>query len=210
VPNGSLQIENGAQITTTAGQRTFDGPETLAVFGLTDSTELRFTFPDFNYPAPGSGLGDLTLGIKQQVLHTGSGFDGSLIVFLTLPTGANAESSHGYDPGLQLPWSQKISENWTTAGMLSLYWPTETGRRNLTGESTFLFDRQITGHWDAFVEYVGDFSQRGGPRHLLHFGTAYRLTSLQQVDVHVGAGLSRAAIDHFMGVGYSFRFQVRK
>jgi len=210
VPSGSVQVENGVQITTAVGQRTFDGPESLVAFGLTDSTELRFTVPDYNYSALASGFGDLALGLKQQIGHTASGFDASLIVFLTFPTGANAESSHGYDPGLQLPWSQKISQKWTAAGMLSLYWLTEGGTRNLTGESTFLFDRQITGPWDVFVEYAGDFSERGGPRHLLHFGSAYKLTPLQQLDVHVGAGLSRAAVDHFIGVGYSFRFQARK
>jgi hypothetical protein len=50
----------------------------------------------------------------------------------------------------------------------------------------------------------------GGPRHLLHFGTAYKLGQNQQIDFHVGAGLSRAAVNHFIGVGYSFGFQARK
>jgi hypothetical protein len=171
---------------------------------------LRLTVPDYNLGDLASGFGDLALGVKQQIGHSQSGFDASLIVFMSFPTGANSISSHGYDPGLQLPWSQKLSENWTAAGMLSLYWPTRPGARNLTGESTFLFDRQLTGPWDAFVEYAGDFPERGGPRHLLHFGTAYKLSPLQQIDFHVGAGLSRAAVDHFIGVGYSFRFQARK
>jgi hypothetical protein len=210
VPSGSLQVENGLQVTTALGQHTFDGPESLVVFGLTGATELRFTVPDYNHSTSVSGLGDLALGVKQQIGHTASGFDASLIVFLSFPTGANAVSSHGYDPGLQLPWSQKISENWTAGGMLSLYWPTQSGTRNLTGESTLLFDRQLTGRWDAFIEYAGDFSQRGGPRHLLHFGTAYKPSPLHQLDLHVGAGLSRAAVNHFIGIGYSFRFQARK
>jgi hypothetical protein len=64
------------------------------------------------------------------------------------------------------------------------------------------------GPWDAFVEYVGDFPERGGPRHLLHFGTAFKLTNRQQLDFHFGVGLSSAAVDHFIGIGYSFRFQV--
>ena len=63
---------------------------------------------------------------------------------------------------------------------------------------------------DAFVEYAGDFPERGGPRHLLHFGTSYKLGLNQQLDLHVGVGLSPAAVDHFIGVGYSFRFQARK
>ncbi len=179
-------------------------------FGLTSATELRLTIPDYNFAASGSGFGDIGLGVKQQVGHTQSGFDASLIVFLSVPTGANAVTSHGYDPGLQLPWSQKVSDNWTAAGMLSLYWPTRSGARNLTGESTFLFDRQLTGPWDAFVEYAGDFSEHGGPRHLLHFGTAYKLGALNQIDFHVGVGLSRAAVDHFIGIGYSFRIQTRR
>jgi hypothetical protein len=74
----------------------------------------------------------------------------------------------------------------------------------VTGETTFLIDRQLTKSVDAFVEYAGDFAQRGGPRHLVHFGAAYKPTPHQQLDVHFGVGLSSAAVDHFIGVGYSF------
>jgi len=210
VPSGSLQMENGLQVTTALGHRVFDGPESLLVFGATDATELRFTLPDYYSASAGGGFGDLALGVKQQVAHTQGGFDASLMFTLSMPTGANAVSSHGYDPSLQLPWSQKVSANWTAAGMLSLYWPTQSGARNLTGESTFLFDRQLTGPWDAFAEYAGDFPERGGARHLLHFGTAYKLGLNHQIDFHIGVGLSRSTVDRLIGVGYSFRFQTRR
>jgi Putative MetA-pathway of phenol degradation len=131
-----------------------------------------------------------------------------LVLSLSLPTGAKAISSHGYDLSVQLPWSRALSRNWTAAGMLSVYWPTENGQRNVTGETTFLFDRTLTQRWDVFVEYAGDFPENGGPRHLLHFGTSYRPTPHQQLDFHSGVGLSTAALDHFIGVGYSFRLQV--
>lgn len=85
---------------------------------------------------------------------------------------------------------------------------TESGRRVTTGETTFLFDHQLTKVWDAFVEYVGDFPQAGGPRHLIHFGTAFKPTPHQQFDLHLGLGQSAATVDHFIGIGYSFRFQV--
>jgi hypothetical protein len=65
----------------------------------------------------------------------------------------------------------------------------------------------LTKTWDAFVEYAGDFPVRGTPRHLAHFETACRPTPHQQLDLHVGVGLSSAAVDHFIGVGYSFRLQ---
>jgi hypothetical protein len=206
VPKGSFQMENGFLISTT---HSFDGPETEVRFGLTNNTELRFFAPDYYFnSSSGSGFGDITVGMKQQLGPVG-GFDLSLIAFLSIPTGAHAVSSHGYDPGLQLPWSRKLSDNWSAAGQFAMYWPTEQpgDRHNLTAESTFLLDRQLTKPMDAFVEYAGDFAQRGGPRHLLHFGAAYKATPLQQIDVHVGIGLSSATIDHFVGIGYSFRFQ---
>jgi hypothetical protein len=93
--------------------------------------------------------------------------------------------------------------------MFALFWPTEGTTRNLVGQASFLLDRQITNRWDAFAEYAGDFPQRGSPQQLLHLGTALKITSNQQLDFHVGFGLSSAAVDHFIGFGYSFQFQAR-
>ncbi|MGA2214741.1 MAG: transporter [Bryobacteraceae bacterium] len=214
VPLGSFQAENGFLITGAQGQSTFDAPETALRFGVAGDTELRLSAPDYYRDAPSgtgavSGFGDITIGIKEQLgPTTPGGFDLSVILFLSIPTGAAAISSHGYDPGLQLPWSRKLSDNWTAAGQLALYLPTQAGRSNLTGESTFLLDRQLTKPMDAFIEYAGDFPERGGPRHLLHFGAAYKITPHQQLDIHYGIGLSSAAVDHFIGIGYSFRVQM--
>jgi hypothetical protein len=168
---------------------------------------LRFSIPDYyqNFlfaPGFGSGWGDSMAGVKQQ-LGPIRGFDLSIVIALSFPTGGHSASSHGYDPEVQLPWSRKLSANWTTAGMLSVYWPTQGQSRNTTGQATLLFDRQLTAPWDAFVEYAGNFPQRGGPAHILHFGTAYKLTPHQQIDFHGGAGLSSAAPDYFIGFGYS-------
>jgi Putative MetA-pathway of phenol degradation len=206
VPAGTIQVENGFADTVSQGQRTLDGPETLVRIGVASKTELRLVAPDYFGPqGMGSGFGDLGVGVKQQ-LGPVYGFDVSVVLTLSLPTGARGISSHGYDPSVQLPWSRSLSPNWTVAGMLSVYAPTEAGSRRVTGETAFLVDRQLTKTCDAFVEYVGDFPEEGGPRHLLHFGGALKLTPNQQIDMHVGVGLSSAAVDHLIGVGYSFRF----
>ena len=210
VPKGDLQFENGFTETGNQGQQSFDFPETLVRFGLTSKTELRFTAPDyfqnFNMGSGfATGWGDLSLGVKQQLAATTGGFDASLVVLLSFPTGAKNISSHGYDPQFQLPWSHPVSKNWTAAGMFSLSWPTQGASRNLTGQASFLLDRQITSPWDAFIEYAGEFPQRGGSQNLLHVGTAFKITSNQQLDFHFGFGLSSAAVDHFIGFGYSFR-----
>jgi hypothetical protein len=171
---------------------------------------LRITLPDYNHWALGSGFGDLLLGVKQQIGHSKIGFDASLIVFLSLPSGANAVSNNGYDPRLQLALVAEGFRELDGGRKVVVVLADASRTRNLTGESTFLFDRQITGPWDAFVEYAADLSERGGPRHLLHFGTAYKVAPSHQLDLHFGLGISRAAVDHFIGVGYSFRVQIRK
>ena len=212
VPSGYLVMENGFTETSNLGQQTYDLPETLARFGLTSKTELRFTAPDYydnfnNGSGYGSGWGDLSLGLKQQLAFSSAGLDASLIASLSFPTGANSVSSHGYDPQFSLPWSHPLPRNWTAAGMFSLLWPTQGTSRNLSGQATFLLDRQIIHRWDAFLEYAGTFPQHGGPQNLLHLGTAFRITPNQQLDFHCGFGLSSAAADHFIGFGYSFQFQ---
>ena len=206
VPKGSLQIENGFLEAGVGGQQSFDFPETQLRFGLLDKTELRFSVPDYYHHEDGltfaNGWSDTSVGVKQQLgpIH---GFDVSVVLTLSFPSGSKYISSHGYDPSVQVPWSRKLSTNWTAGGMFSVYWPTEGASRNTTGQVTFLLDRQLTGAWDMFAEYVGDFPERGGTANILHFGTAYKLTVHQQVDLHGGIGLSSAAPDHFAGFGYS-------
>ena len=207
VPSGALQLESGATETASQGAHTFDGPEILVRFGLTSQTELRVTVPNYlSQTGDGSvsGAADVAIGVKQQILRGGR-LDIALIVSLSLPSGANAVSSHGYDPTLQVPWSRALSAGWTVGGMFSLSAPTQDDRRNVTGEATFLFDRQLTARWNGFVEYVGDFPQQGGARHLLHVGPAFKPTRWQQLDLHAGIGLSDAAADWLIGAGYSFR-----
>jgi Putative MetA-pathway of phenol degradation len=212
VPRGSIQFENGFLETRSQGESIVDAPETEVRVGIASRTEIRFAAPDYyhNLSAAGglgSGFGDFAFGVKEQLGPTLGGFDVSAILFLSFPTGAHNVSSGGYDPGLQVPWSRALSAKWTAGGMFSMYWLTQGSTRNLTGEATFLIDRQLTGPWDAFVEYAGRFPERGGPQHLLHFGTAIKVAKRQQIDLHVGVGLSSAAVDHFIGIGYSFRFQ---
>jgi hypothetical protein len=207
VPEGAFQMENGFLASDNAGHYVLDAPESEVRYGLFGKTELRLSLPDYFYPAGAGegGFGDASVGVKQQLGPLG-GFDLSLVAFVSLPSGAQSETSHRYDPGLQLPWSRSLSSDWTLAGQLAFYDPTVSNQRNRTGEATILIDRQLTPPWDAFLEYAGDFPQRGGSDQLLHAGTAYKLTPHQQVDLHAAVGLSQAAPRWFIGVGYSFVF----
>lgn len=208
VPKGSLQLENGLTWTTDHGSQSFDGSQSLLRFGLFTRTEFRIVVPDYLGGITGTnatGFGDLALGMKQQIGPLPGGIDLSVIVALSLPTGASRVSSHGYDPFIKFPWSKDLRTGWSIGGMQSLFWNTDGQRRNGDWEPTFYIEKAITKPWDAFAEYAGDFSQRGGPSEIAHFGTAYRIAPRQQVDFHFGFGISRVAPTRFFAVGYSIR-----
>ena len=212
VPCRTLQFENGLGETSTGGQTGWDLPETAVRFGATTRTELRFTAPDYFWNTQvgntfATGAGDMALGVKQQ-LGPVRGFDVSAVATLSLPTGAGTVSSHGYDTTLQLPWSHKLPQNWTGEGMFTVAWPTQNGQHNVTGQATFVIDRQLTHALDGFAEYAGTFPGHGGPQHIADFGGTYKLTNNQQLDARGGLGFSSAAPAFFAGVGYSFRFNL--
>lgn len=214
VPPGGLQMENGFLFTDAPGRRVVDFTESNFRYGLLAKTELRLTAPDYfatvsSGPGALAGFGDVALGVKQQLGPIG-GFDVSAIVFLSFPSGAKTVSSHGYDPGLQLPWSRSLAKNWTAGGQLAFYWPTVAGNHNFTPETTAFLDRQLTKPWDAFLEWAGDFPERGGNRQQLHFGTAYKLAPRHQIDFHFAFGLTSAAPKAYLGFGYSFLILPRR
>lgn len=114
VPCGSLQLENGLQVTSSAGQRSVDFPETSVRIGIAKTTEFQFIVPNYFNSANTAagffnGLADPSLGFKQ---HLGpiAGFDLSVVPSLSLPTGSNSISSHGYDPAMQLSWSHSVPQ----------------------------------------------------------------------------------------------------
>jgi hypothetical protein len=93
VPAGSLQFENGFAATANQGATTYDGPEALIRFGVASKTEMRLTVPNYFGTVGGNaGFGDVAIGMKQQ-LGPAAGFDVSLILTLSLPSGASGISS---------------------------------------------------------------------------------------------------------------------
>jgi hypothetical protein len=209
VPRGALQIENGLTWTLDHATQTVDLSESLIRFGILDKTEIRFGAPNYSDGIRGSrlhsGFGDLSLGIKQQLGPLPGNVDLSVIVAVSLPTGRSGVTSGGYDPFIKFPWSKELEHGWSIGGQQSLFWQMEAGRRNGFWEPTFYLERQLTKPWDAFVEYAGDYLQRGGSKQILHFGTAFKITPVHQVDFHFGFGLNSATPAHFFAIGYSFR-----
>jgi hypothetical protein len=88
--------------------------------------------------------------------------------------------------------------------MFTLTWFPSESTRNRTVESTFSLERAFGRSADMFVEYVGDYEHQGSSQ-VLQTGGAWRFTRTQQVDFHAGVGLNSDSVDHYVGIGYSFR-----
>ena len=103
------------------------------------STELRFTAPIITgtqllLPDRGPVLAILRPASNSNSTAHLAVSNWRAIMSFSFPTGAPRISSHGYDPSFQLPWSRPCS-NWTAAGMLSVYVPTQNGSHRVVGES---------------------------------------------------------------------------
>lgn len=210
IPKGSVQFENGITLTQDHGDESLDFTETLVRVGISSRTELRLTAPEYLVNASAiagpSGLSDFSLGVKQQLGPLRGGFDLALIAAVSFPIGANSVSSHGFDPFVKLPWSKELGRGWSIGGMQSFFWNTQSNRRNPLWETTLVVDKEITEPLSVFVEYAGDFPRIGGSRQIAHLGAAYKLAPTQQLDCHIGFGLSSGAPQRFFAVGYSLRF----
>jgi len=211
VPRGRFQLEMGFTFAEGKdGLNVLSGPETLLRYGIGPRTELRFVAPDYlrvRGAGRASGFGDLAVGLKQQLGPLPGGFDLALIAHATLPTGASAFTSHRVDPDASLAWSRDLNDRTAVGGLLGLAWPTEGGRRNVTGVSTVALGHSLGGRWGVFLEWAAEFPERGGNTHLAHHGYTYALSPDSQLDLHFGFGLTPAAPEFFVGAGYSRKFR---
>jgi Putative MetA-pathway of phenol degradation len=209
VPTGSLQSENGVNVSARDGGRSIDGTNSRWRLGVAPCLELLVDVPTYfaNVRAPGSsGFSDLAPAVKWQISPVPGKIDLSVVFGMALPTGAVDIAGRGAQPYLQMPWSWELHDGWGLSGMLTEFFrPQELTTKRVT-ETTFVVEKKVTEKASLFVEYVGDYPENAGPSVLLNSGGIYRLSPTQQVDFHVAFGLNHNAPSFIAGVGYSFRF----
>jgi hypothetical protein len=209
VPMGSLQGENGVNVSVRDGGRTIDGTNTRWRLGVAPCLELLLDVPTYfaNIRGPGdSGFSDVAPAIKWQVSPIPGKVDLSVVFGVALPTGAVEIAGRGAQPYFQVPWSWELRDGWGLSGMLTEFFrPSELTTRRIT-QTTFVIEKKVTERASLFVEYVGDYPENASPSQLLNSGGLYRLSKTQQVDFHIAFGLNHNAPGFIVGLGYSFRF----
>jgi hypothetical protein len=208
VPVGSLQNENGANVSRRDGADIFDGTNSRWRLGIAPCFEVLIDLPNYVGAFRGagpSGFGNVAPAIKWQISPVPGKFDLSMTIGAGLPTGAMAIAGHGVQPYVQFPWSVELHDGWAITGMVTNFFTPDDPLNRYSNQSTFVIEREFGERSFLFVEYVGDFPLTGGPAHLFNSGGGYRITDTQQIDFHIGFGLNRNAPSYIFGVGYSLR-----
>jgi hypothetical protein len=209
VPAGSLQIENGVNLSARNGDRFVDGTNTRWRVGIANCLEFLIDTPNYlgNVRGRGnSGFSDVTPALKWQISPVPGKINLSAVFGVALPSGSASIAGPGPQPYLQLPWSWELRSGWGLSGMFTEFFrPADLANKRIT-ETTFVIEKKVTERTSLFVEYVGDYLENGSPAQLLNSGAMYRLSPNQQVDFHVALGLNHNAPSYIFGVGYSMRF----
>jgi hypothetical protein len=208
VPVGSLQNENGINVSRRDGGDIFDGTNSRLRLGIAPCLEVLLDLPNYvgTFRGEGpSGFGDVAPALKWQISRVPGKFDLSMTMGAALPTGARAIAGPGVQPYLQFPWSMEIGKGWGISGMVTNFFTPADPVVKYANQSTFVIEREFGERSFLFVEYVGNFPVNGATSHLINSGGGYRITDTQQIDFHVAFGLNRAAPTYIFGIGYSFR-----
>jgi len=211
VPAHSFQIENGINLADQRVARMLDGTNTRLRLGVGGCTEVLLDLPDYMRRIDGtapSGFTDAAPALKHQFGPLPGEFELSATLGLGLPTGSATVAGHGYQPYLQFPWSRELGGGWGLSGMFTTFWQPGDPDRHLRFEPTFVVERKVARDADAFIEYVGEFADRGAAAQLLNSGGAWRVTRLQQLDLHFALGLNQQAPRYVLGLGYSIRWDL--
>jgi hypothetical protein len=207
VPLGSLQSENGIELTGRNGSTVLDGTESRLRLGIAPCLEVFVDVPTYFIPLRGQaswGWSNVSPALSWQ-LGPADGFDLALIAGVGLPTGAQATTGPGAQPFLDLTWSHGLDDGWGVEGMLSSQFTPANSISTFAQQVTFDVGKSVSSQAGVFVEYVGTYPVSGGSSQLVDGGATYDLTPKQQLDVHIAAGLNRNAPNWVFGVGYSFR-----
>ncbi len=137
VPTGSLQSENGVNLSSRDGGRTIDATNTRWRLGVAPCFELLVDLPSYvaSIRAPGSsGFTDVAPAVKWQISPIPGKFDLSVVFGVALPTGAADIAGRGAQPYLQFPWSSELHDGWGVSGMFTEFFrPSEVTTPNPIG-----------------------------------------------------------------------------
>ena len=214
-----IQGELGFNYEKTQGLRTFVHPTALWKYGISKKFELRLITELISAETvlqipPGndfiSGLLPVQLGGKLALAEEkGLLPKTSLIFHIAAPEIASKKfKATKWAPNFRFVMQNTLTENIALGYNLGAEWDGETNTPSWI--YTFAPGFNIGKKWYGYIEAFGSLRKNEKPQHAVDGGIAYYFSDDSKIDFSGGFGLSKEAIDHYVAIGYSFRFNTKK
>jgi hypothetical protein len=212
-PPGFIQAEIGlTQEKVAAKTYNTQLPTILWKYGVNKNVELRLITETNNVKLGNQsnfGLVPVTVGIKAKISEEqGIWPECAFIGHIEIPTAAAKDfKATYYAPSFRFNFQHSLSSSWSFSYNLGSQWDGETA------EPQFLYTiatgSTITQKIGFYVELYGFAPQKAKADHRFDAGLTYLVNNNAQIDVSAGFGISKNSPKHFIGCGYSFRFNTK-
>lgn len=211
IPAGSLQSEEGSNLSLQHHTYTLDLPEDLVRYGITD--RLEFRVQSNNAIAQHTNTGGFGPWSSQDAILSGKVLIGtpnhvlprSAIFSLSVPSGGQDQTSGSYDPGAMIVWTQSLPKNYALEEVAGATLTTINGARRAFWYPSIGVTHNITEAFGAFAEYAPSILANGDFLYIVDGGLTLASTPTRQVDLRVGYQHDSAGSHTLLSFGYSFR-----
>ena len=218
---GVRQMESGFAFgitkQTTARQRAFAFGSPLLRLGISRHIELRLggqSFTTQQIEISGTtrserGWSDFGIGSKFALVHQ-SRLEPAIsgLVSVTMPTGAKAFTSGGYDSSVALGWSKNLPDAINLGGASGVAWVSDRGSHHDELSHSVSLSRGLAHGLTPYAEVAYDHSRTlsGDSPWMVDGGSSRNVGSNVQVDAEYGRGLaSQQSQAWIVSAGCSFR-----
>jgi hypothetical protein len=214
IRRGGFQLETGMTLEgETDRSRAFTAPAALFRLGLGHRTELRFggdgiLVADIGRRDRTSGYSDVEIAAKIRLFNQDQiGVDLAVIPILSLPVGSDGFSSGTYDPTIKITWARELPAGFGLSGNVNVSAVSDPGGRFYHDAVSVSVGDDLSAGWGSYAEIYGfsRFDRDGGRAVIVNGGVSRPVGNRMQFDLEAGGGITAAAPDWFVGVGFAIR-----
>ena len=213
--NKFIQGEFGFNIESKDGLQTFVHPTSLWKYGLSKKFELRIITEIVSEERPlliprgnhyTNGLLPIQIGGKLALVEEKGLLPKIAFLFhvATAKIASKKFRTSKWAPNFRFTMQNTLSENIGLGYNLGAEWDGESNTPFWV--YTIAPGFNIGKKWYGYVEAFGAVRKNETPEHSLDAGVAYYFSDNSKIDFSGGFGISKAAIDNYIAIGFSFRF----
>jgi hypothetical protein len=211
IPGGSLQLENGADLSAQRKQFTADLPETLLRFGFFDRFEVRYQASNAFYASHSSTAqpkwqtADTQISGKALIGHPNGLGPRSAVLSLSIPTGGASETSGSHDPGAALIWTQAPPHGYFINEVAIATLTTLNGARRPLWAPSVAAGKALNAKLAVFAECAPTVLQNNAVTWLADGGFTFVRRATRQLDFRGGVLKDSTGVHTLISVGISVR-----